>query len=63
MGEIRIALPRIRKIMVGALLGVGLLVLIAASPQERSNPEIIQGVITGTGLQAGQLTNFTLAIY
>lgn len=49
--------------MVGALLGVGLLVLIAASPQEHSKPEIIQGVITGTGLQAGQLTNFTLVIY
>ncbi len=63
MGKIRIALPRVRKIMVGALLGVGVIVLIAASPQERSKPEIIQGVITGTGLQAGQLTNFTLAIY
>lgn len=63
MGNIRIALPRVRKIMVGALLGVGLIVLVAASPQERSKPEIIQGVITGTGLQAGQLTNFTLAIY
>ncbi|MGB9245999.1 MAG: hypothetical protein WCC03_21825 [Candidatus Acidiferrales bacterium] len=63
MGEIGIALPRIRKIMVGALLGVGLLVSIAASSQERSKPEIIQGVITGTGLQAGQLTNFTLVIY
>ncbi|MFY9728970.1 MAG: hypothetical protein WB723_19535 [Candidatus Acidiferrales bacterium] len=63
MGKIRIALPRVRKIMVGALLGVGLIVLVAASPQERSKPEIIQGVITGTGLQAGQLTNFTLAIY
>ena len=63
MGEIRIALPRIRKITVGALLGFGLLVSMAASPQERSKPEIIQGVITGTGLQAGQLTNFTLVIY
>jgi hypothetical protein len=63
MGEIRIALPRIRKIMVGALLGFGLLVSMAASSQERSKPEIIQGVITGTGLQAGQLTNFTLVIY
>ena len=63
MGEIRIALPRIRKTMVGALLGFGLLVSMAASSQERSKPEIIQGVITGTGLQAGQLTNFTLVIY
>ncbi len=63
MGEIRIVLPRIRKITVGALLGFGLLVSMAASSQERSKPEIIQGVITGTGLQAGQLTNFTLVIY
>jgi hypothetical protein len=41
-------------------------VMLASAPissQERSKPEIIQGVITGTGLQSGELTNFTLVIY
>jgi hypothetical protein len=65
MRQIRIALPGIRKIMVGALLGIGLLAVgnAPASAQDRMKPEIIQGVITGTGTQAGQLTNFTLVIY
>jgi hypothetical protein len=66
MGQImRMALPGISKIMVGALLGTGLLVVGSAltSAQDHTKPEIIQGVITGTGLQAGQLTNLTFAIY
>src|SRR5580700_1889481 len=66
MGQImRMALPGISKIMVGALLGTGLLVAGSAltSAQDHTKPEIIQGVITGTGLQAGQLTNLTFAIY
>ena len=51
--------------MVGALLGTGLLVVGSplTSAQDHAKPEIIQGVITGTGLQAGQLTNLTFAIY
>jgi hypothetical protein len=62
---IRMALSGISKIMVGALLGTGLLVVGSAltSAQDHAKPEIIQGVITGTGLQAGQLTNLTFAIY
>lgn len=66
MGQIiRMALPGMSKIMVGALLGTGLLVAGSAltSAQNHAKPEIIQGVITGTGLQAGQLTNLTFAIY
>ena len=66
MGQvIRMALSGISKIMVGALLGTGLLVVGSAltSAQDHEKPEIIQGVITGTGLQAGQLTNLTFAIY
>lgn len=62
---IRMALSGISKMMVGALLGTGLLVVGSAltSAQDHAKPEIIQGVITGTGLQAGQLTNLTFAIY
>ena len=66
MGQvIRMALSGISKIMVGALLGTGLLVVGSAltAAQDHEKPEIIQGVITGTGLQAGQLTNLTFAIY
>jgi hypothetical protein len=65
MRQINIALPGIRKIMVGILLAIGLLTVLnaPASPQDHSKPEIIQGVLTGTGLQAGQLTNLTFAIY
>jgi hypothetical protein len=55
----------IGKIMLVTLWGVGLLTVlnVHASPQVYSKPEIIQGVITGTGLQAGELTNFTLVIH
>jgi hypothetical protein len=65
MTQIRDALPGIRRMIVGSLLGLGLLTVlnVHASPQEYSKPEIIQGVITGTGLQAGELTNFTLVIH
>jgi hypothetical protein len=51
--------------MVGVLMAIGLLAVLnaPASPQDHSKPEIIQGVITGTGLQAGRLTNLTFAIY
>ena len=65
MGQIRAAFPRSKRIMVGVLLATGLLTVlnVPASPQDHSKPEIIQGVITGTGLQAGQLTNLTFVIY
>ena len=65
MGQIRAAFPRSKRVMVGVLLATGLLTVlnVPASPQDHSKPEIIQGVITGTGLQAGQLTNLTFAIY
>jgi hypothetical protein len=58
------ALPA-RKIIGGLFLIVVALMLASApiSSQQRSKPEIIQGVITGTGLQSGELTNFTLVIY
>ena len=48
-----------------ALLALGLLTIgnNPTSAQDRSKPEIIQGILTGTGLQAGALTNFTLVIY
>ena len=65
MGQIRAGFPRSKRIMVGVLLATGLLTVlnVPASPQDHSKPEIIQGVITGTGLQAGQLTNLTFVIY
>jgi hypothetical protein len=65
MGQIRAAFPRSKRIMVGVFLAIGLLTVlnVPASPQDHSKPEIIQGVITGTGLQAGQLTNLTFVIY
>ena len=65
MGQIRAAFPRSKRVMVGVLLAIGLLTVlnVPASPQDHSKPEIVQGVITGTGLQAGQLTNLTFAIY
>ena len=65
MGQIRAAFPRSKRVMVGVLLALGFLTVlnVPASPQDHSKPEIIQGVITGTGLQAGQLTNLTFVIY
>ena len=65
MGQIRAAFSRSKRIMAGVLLALGLLTVLSvpASPQDHSKPEIIQGVITGTGLQAGQLTNLTFVIY
>jgi hypothetical protein len=65
MEQNKIALPGIRKIIVGAVLAVGLLTVGNAptSAQDHMKPEIIQAVITGSGLQAGTLTNFTLVIY
>jgi len=65
MGQIRTTFPRSGGITLGVLLAIGLLTVLSApaSPQDHSKPEIIQGVLTGSGLQAGQLTNLTLAIY
>lgn len=65
MEQIRTAFPGSTRIMVGVLLAIGLLVIGSAltSAQDHAKPEIIQGVLTGTGLQAGQLTNLTFAIY
>lgn len=65
MDQIRNAFPRSTRIMVGVLLAIGLLVVGSALTlaQDHAKPEIIQGVLTGTGLQAGQLTNLTFAIY
>lgn len=65
MEQIRTAFPGSTRIMVGVLLAIGLLVIGSALTlaQDHAKPEIIQGVITGTGLQAGQLTNLTFAIY
>lgn len=65
MEQIRTAFPRSTRIMVGVLLAIGLLVVGSALTlaQDHAKPEIIQGVLTGTGLQAGQLTNLTFAIY
>jgi hypothetical protein len=58
--------PRPASKIIGALLLIVVALLLASSPlssQERGKPEIIQGVISGTGLQVGELTNFTLVIY
>lgn len=65
MEQLKIAFPGIRKVLVGAALVLGLLTIgnSPTSAQDHMKPEIIQAVITGTGLQAGALTNFTLVIY
>jgi hypothetical protein len=65
MRHITIVTPGIRKIVAGALLAAGLLIVGSAptSAQDHMKPEIIMGVITGTGTQVGQITNFRLAIY
>ena len=55
----------INKFLICLVLAIAVLV-VGTSPtsaQDRTKTEIIQGVLTGTGLQAGSLTNFTLAIY
>ena len=68
MGQTSIT-PRIRNFLPCTLLTIGLTIGLLAvgytstSAQERGKPEIIKGVLTGTGLQAGELTNFTLVIY
>jgi hypothetical protein len=56
---------RTKKLAGAIVLALGLLTVgsLPTSSQDRGKPEIIQGVITGTGTQSGQLTNFRIAIY
>ncbi len=65
MEKLKLSRPRISRIAVGAVMAVSLFgVANAPTPaQDHMKPEIIEGVITGTGLQSGELTNFTLVIY
>lgn len=50
--------------MIGVLLMTGLLISgNSSTAQDHAKPEIIQGVITGMGTQAGELTNLTFVIY
>jgi len=53
------------KLVAGIFLALGLLTIgsLPTSSQDRGKAEIIQGVITGTGTQSGELTNFRLIIY
>jgi hypothetical protein len=65
MQKISFARLAVSKLVIYALLTIGVLI-VGTSPtsaQDRTKPEIIQGVLSGSGFQAGTLTNLTLVIY
>jgi hypothetical protein len=58
-------MPKFRRLVVGALLLLALVMVgnTQSSSQDRMKPETITAVTTGTGTQSGQMTSIMMTIY